>query len=225
MRIGIAACLVFSIVFASWASSLADDVTPRRTLALTATAYNSVPEQTNSQPNIAAWGDSLQPGMKVIAVSRDLLDLGAIKVRVRGGEIAYAIPELPGEQVAPSDHLRRVLGEWVVEVAVSANIVVVRTPPGSAHVVAAALDRAGVDGALGTVAGDDTLMIVARADHGGDALATTIRGLAGLDDELWPDDQGARRDRRLAGRGQVGRHPLQLGPARPQVHERERPAC
>jgi transcriptional regulator of arginine metabolism len=49
-------------------------------------------------------------------VSRDLEDLGAIKVRVAGGETVYAIPELPAEQRAPEDHLRRVFGDWVVEV-------------------------------------------------------------------------------------------------------------
>ena len=47
-----------------------------QSLLVTATAYNSVPEQTDSQPNLAAWGDSLAPGMKAIAVSRDLIPLG-----------------------------------------------------------------------------------------------------------------------------------------------------
>ena len=73
----------------------------------------------------------------------------------------YAVPELPKERVAPEDHLRRVLGDWVVEVASSANLVVVRTPPGSAHVVASALDRAGLADIVGTVAGDDTILVVA----------------------------------------------------------------
>ena len=50
-------------------------------------------------------------------VSRDLEDLGAVKVRLPGGETAYVLPELPVHQIAPEDHLRRVLGEWVVEVA------------------------------------------------------------------------------------------------------------
>jgi len=69
-------------------------------------------------------------------VSRDLEEIGAVKVRAGGGESVYAVPELPKNRVTPGDHLRRVLGEWVVEVAASANLVVVRTPPGSAHVVA-----------------------------------------------------------------------------------------
>jgi len=113
-------------------------------------------------------------------VSRDLEDLGAIKVRVAGGESAYAIPALPAQQVAPEDHLRRVFGDWVVEVAHSANLVVLRTPPGSAHVVASALDRAGLADIVGTVAGDDTLIVVVAEETGGQAMADQLTGLAGL---------------------------------------------
>lgn len=113
-------------------------------------------------------------------VSRDLEDLGAIKVRVGGGETVYAIPELPSEQRTPHDHLRRVFSDWVVEVAHSANLVVLRTPPGSAHVVGSALDRSGLPGVLGTVAGDDTLIVVVAEDIGGASMAAQLRELAGL---------------------------------------------
>jgi transcriptional regulator of arginine metabolism len=113
-------------------------------------------------------------------VSRDLDDLGAVKVRVAGGATVYAIPELPAEQHAPESHLHRVLGEWVVEVAHSANLVVLRTPPGSAHVVASALDRTGLRGVIGTVAGDDTLLVVVTEDVGGEAMAAQLSELAGL---------------------------------------------
>ena len=113
-------------------------------------------------------------------VSRDLEDLGAIKVRMPGGESAYAIPALPKEQRAPEDHLRRVVGDWVVEVATSDNLVVIRTPPGSAHVVASALDRSGLAGILGTVAGDDTILIVVASDIGGATIAAQLSDLAGL---------------------------------------------
>jgi len=113
-------------------------------------------------------------------VSRDLEDMGAIKVRVAGGETVYAIPELPSDQRAPESHLRRVFSEWVVQVAHSGNLVVLRTPPGSAHVVASALDRSGWDDILGTVAGDDTLVvIVAEGVDGGD-MAARLGDLAGL---------------------------------------------
>lgn len=113
-------------------------------------------------------------------VSRDLDDLGAVKVRVSGGESVYAIPEHPADRVVPMDQLRRVMGEWVVEVESSGNLVVLRTPPGSAHVVASALDRTGIEGSIGTVAGDDTLMVVAAEGTTGENLAVTLRNLAGL---------------------------------------------
>jgi transcriptional regulator of arginine metabolism len=113
-------------------------------------------------------------------VSRDLEELGAVKVRVPGGDTVYAIPELPKDRVAPEEHLQRVLGEWVVEVSHSANLVVLRTPPGSAHVVASALDRAGLDDVVGTVAGDDTIMVVASERAGGVKVAKRLSALAGL---------------------------------------------
>ncbi len=113
--------------------------------------------------------------------SRDLEDLGAIKVRGQDGELIYAIPELPQDQRAPDDHLRRTLAEWVVQVDHSANLVVLRTPPGTANVVGSALDRAALTGVLGTVAGDDTLLVVATETLGGAALAEHLRHLAGLD--------------------------------------------
>ena len=113
-------------------------------------------------------------------VSRDLDELGAIKVRAAGGDAVYAIPELPKDQRAPHDVLRRTLGDWVVEVAHSGNLVVLRTPPGTANVVGSALDRAGLPEVLGTVAGDDTvLVVVAEGTTGADA-ARSLRELAGL---------------------------------------------
>ena len=113
-------------------------------------------------------------------VSRDLEDLGAVKVRVPGGESVYAIPELPADHFAPESQLRRVMGEWVVDVVSSANLVVLRTPPGSAHVVASALDRTGLPEVAGTVGGDDTVLVVAVDGTTGTDLACNLRALAGL---------------------------------------------
>ena len=112
-------------------------------------------------------------------VSRDLEDLGAIKVRVPGGLTVYAIPEHPTEQIAPQDHLRRVLGDWVVDAVRSGDLVVLRTPPGSAHVVASAIDRSGLESVIGTVAGDDTIVVIAAESHGSE-VATHLSELAGL---------------------------------------------
>lgn len=113
-------------------------------------------------------------------VSRDLEELGAVKVRSANGEAVYAVPALPKDRVTPEENLRRVLGDWVVEVAWSANLVVVHTPPGSAHVVASALDRASLPGMLGTVAGDDTMLVVADEKTGGAVLGRRLARLAGL---------------------------------------------
>ena len=74
------------------------------------------------------------------------------------------------------------MGEWVVSVDSSANLVVVRTPPGCAHVVASALDRSVLDGVLGSVAGDDTILVIASEERGGESLATEFRTLAGFGD-------------------------------------------
>jgi transcriptional regulator of arginine metabolism len=139
-------------------------------------ADNSVTSQSQLVELLAADGITATQA----TVSRDLEDLGAIKVRVPGGETVYAIPELPAEQRAPEDHLRRVFSEWVVEVGHSVNVVVVRTPPGSAHVVGSALDRSGLAGVLGTVAGDDTVIVVVVEQVGGADMATRLAEMAGL---------------------------------------------
>ncbi len=62
-----------------------------QTIVVTATAYNSVPEQTDDDPTVTAWGDQLEPGMKVIAVSQDLIPLGL------DHRAPVSIEGLPGE--------------------------------------------------------------------------------------------------------------------------------
>ena len=72
-----------------------------RSLEVTATAYNSVARQTSEQPNLTAWGDRLEPGMKVIAVSRDLIELGlshGVEVGIEG---------LPGKYVVRDKMAKR----------------------------------------------------------------------------------------------------------------------
>ncbi|MFT4773546.1 MAG: transcriptional regulator of arginine metabolism [Ilumatobacter sp.] len=136
--------------------------------------------QVGSQPELLELLASEGIEATQATVSRDLEDIGAVKVRVPGGNTLYAIPEFAPDRLAPVEHVRRVMGEWVADVAVSGNIVVLRTPPGCAHVVASALDRSRIEGLLGTVAGDDTLMCIsAIAD--GTQLCKDLKDLAGLD--------------------------------------------
>lgn len=115
-----------------------------------------------------------------VTVSRDLEEVGAIKVRSASGETVYAIASFEPARRATNDQLRRVMSEWVAEVSHSGPMVVLRTPPGCAHVVASALDRAAPGGLLGTVAGDDTILCVATEAVGGKKLASELRSLAGL---------------------------------------------
>jgi transcriptional regulator of arginine metabolism len=113
-------------------------------------------------------------------VSRDLEEIGAVKVRTSHGETAYAIPEFEPDRIAPLEQLRRVLAEWVADIQISEPIVIIRTPPGCAHVVASALDRSRIEGLAGTVAGDDTMFCVASQSYGAKKLATHLGKLAGL---------------------------------------------
>ena len=71
------------------------------------------------------------------------------------------------------------LGEWVVDIATSGNLLVLRTPPGSAHVVASAIDRAGLEGVIGSVAGDDTVLVVAAEHIGGESLGKRLEQIMG----------------------------------------------
>lgn len=112
-------------------------------------------------------------------VSRDLEELGAVKMRA-GGDTMYAIPQVANERVVPLETLRRVCGDWVVAVQTSGNMVVLRTPPGSAHVVASAIDRSSLDSVIGTIAGDDTILVIAADDVGGPAVAELFRDIAGI---------------------------------------------
>jgi transcriptional regulator of arginine metabolism len=124
-------------------------------------------------------------------VSRDLEELGALKVRLPGGDSAYALAEMPTQQIVPSEQLRRVLSEWVVEMAPSGNLVVLRTPPGCAHVVASALDRSAMSGLLGTVAGDDTVLLVVAEDQGGHGMVEHLTQL--IESSSRPSEQGGPR--------------------------------
>ncbi len=94
-------------------------------------------------------------------VSRDLDQLGAVKVK-RGGSLAYALPDQLGDSDWAAGRLQRIIADWVQTVEAAGNILVLRTPPGSAHLVGAAIDQARLADIAGTVSGDDTLLLVIR---------------------------------------------------------------
>lgn len=110
-------------------------------------------------------------------VSRDLEQLGALKVR-RDGRISYALPEQLTANVAAPSRLASVLRDWVRAVEVAATIVVLKTPPGSAHLVGVALDEAALPEIAGTICGDDTIFAACRSADDGEEVAMKLRALA-----------------------------------------------
>ena len=112
-------------------------------------------------------------------ISRDLDDLGAVKVRGPDGRLVYALPEADnGRDDAGRDEVRRVLGASLLAIVPSGNLVVLRTPPGHASALASTLDRAGVAGVAGTVAGDDTVLVVCTEHTPGRVMARQLAALA-----------------------------------------------
>lgn len=115
-------------------------------------------------------------------ISRDLDELGAVRVRDGSGTLVYAIPGEGGDrtpvagQAEPvfEQRLQRLLGELLVSAESSANLVVARTPPGAAQFLASAVDRAGIPEILGSIAGDDTVLLISRDPDGGADLAARL---------------------------------------------------
>jgi transcriptional regulator of arginine metabolism len=110
-------------------------------------------------------------------VSRDLDQLGAVKVK-RAGGTSYAMPDQLGDQDWAARRLQRILFEWVQSVEAAGNLVVMRTPPGSAHLVGLAIDQAQLPEIAGTICGDDTLFLAVRDPHSAGAIATRFRNLS-----------------------------------------------
>ncbi|GAB2683586.1 arginine repressor [Thalassiella azotivora] len=119
-------------------------------------------------------------------LSRDLVELGAAKVRDPELGLVYAVPGQGGDrslQAAVSSEVldarvARLCEELLVTAEASANLVVLRTPPGAAQFLASALDHSTFPDALGTIAGDDTVLVVSRSPDGGAALAARFLALA-----------------------------------------------
>ncbi|ROZ87709.1 arginine repressor [Gordonia sp. OPL2] len=138
---------------------------------------HQVRSQSELQHLLAAQGiDATQA-----TISRDLDELGAVKLRAAdGGAGVYMVPE-DGSPVrgvfGGTDRLARLLSELLVSTDSSGNLAVLRTPPGAAHYLASALDRASLPDVVGTIAGDDTIFVVAREPVDGAELSRRIEGL------------------------------------------------
>ena len=160
-----------------------------------------VRSQTELAELLAAEGVQVTQG----TLSRDLVDVGALRVRGAGGHLVYAVPgeggdrsPQQGEFAGFEARLARLCTEVLVSAEASANLVVLRTPPGAAQYFASAIDRVGWESILGTIAGDDTILLITRSPEGGAALA----------DRLLTMSRGERTGKDATGSTPADQHPL-----------------
>lgn len=142
-----------------------------------------------------------QDGLEVTqaTLSRDLEELGAVKVR-QGKTLVYAVPGAGGDptpRAADGDEdsarLRRLCEDLLVTAQASANLVVLRTPAGAANYLASGIDRANRDDIIGTIAGDDTVLVVTTGPEDGQAVARRLLALAdGSPEESGPAPDAGR---------------------------------
>lgn len=119
-------------------------------------------------------------------LSRDLVELRAVRIRAADGTLTYAVPGEGGDRTphAASDseqlaaRLARLCAELLVTAEATGNLVVLRTPPGAAQFLASAIDHSVLPAVLGTIAGDDTVLVIAREVDGGEAVARRFMDLA-----------------------------------------------
>ena len=164
-----------------------------------------------SQDDLADRLDSKGLRVTQATLSRDLDEIGAVRLRDRSGVLRYALPGTAGVPAGPGSgppaaeggvpaadagdpaelgglsglppgvvpRLARTASELLLSAEASANLIVLRTPPGAAQLLASTIDLAGWRAVLGTVGGDDTVLVISRDPAGGEAVAQTLRQLAG----------------------------------------------
>jgi transcriptional regulator of arginine metabolism len=142
--------------------------------------------EVRSQAELAQMLASSGVHVTQATLSRDLVELDAVKIRTRSGALVYAVPAeggdrrpaAPGDTAAATHRLGRMCSELLVSADASANMVILRTPPGAAQYLASAFDRSELPGLMGTIGGDDTVLLISRDPSGGDELARRILALA-----------------------------------------------
>ncbi len=134
---------------------------------------NALASQEELAERLAALGYAVTQA----AISRDLEQIGAVKVR-REGQLSYALPQQFRTPSTPP--LEAVLRQWVSTIDVAMNLVVIKTPPGSAHLIGVALDRSDIPAVVGTICGDDTIFVACRTPADAQELASGFRSATGL---------------------------------------------
>jgi transcriptional regulator of arginine metabolism len=127
----------------------------------------------SNQEQLAERLASLGYAATQATISRDLEQIGALKVR-RNGQLSYALRD--EVRSGPNPRLAAVFRDWVRSVEPASNLVVIRTPPGSAHLVGVALDNSDLHEIVGTICGDDTVFVACRGSADAQALAAKLSG-------------------------------------------------
>lgn len=143
---------------------------------------SSIRSQAELAERLSDEGVSVTQG----TLSRDLVEIGAARVRGAEGTLIYAVPsdgpdrELQADQTEATTTARllSLCKDLLISAEASANLVILRTPPGAAQFLASAVDHAGLKEVLGTIAGDDTIMLVTMDPSGGEAVAERFNGFA-----------------------------------------------
>jgi len=138
-------------------------------------AKHKIGSQAELSSLLAADGVVVSQG----TLSRDLLDIGAVRVRGVGGSLVYVPREEAGAAAdSQTERLAKLCAEAVVAADSSANIAMLKTPPGAGQYLAWAIDQAASPAVVGTIAGDDTVLVVAREPDGGAGLAAWFTRMA-----------------------------------------------
>ena len=150
-----------------------------------------------SQAELAAALTAAGVTVTQATLSRDLVELRAVRIRAADGTLTYAVPaEGPDrrpqagqepEQLAA--RLARLCAELLTTAEASGNLVVLRTPPGAAQFLASAIDHSVLPGVMGTIAGDDTVLVISSEADGGQAVAQRFLDLAGGRDDAREKDE------------------------------------
>lgn len=138
-------------------------------------------------------------------LSRDLVELEAVRVRHHDGGLVYAVPGEGGDRTprpmadsaATTARLMRISRELLVTAEGSANLAVLRTPPGAAQYFASAIDHAATSDVLGTIAGDDTVLLICRASDGGPEVARRFTELSNQSNQINGSD-GSKSEEKVS---------------------------
>lgn len=142
-------------------------------------------ERITSQAQLASMLGAAGLIVTQATLSRDLEEVGAEKLRGAEGQAArYVIAEdgQPNWLISerPSSRLRRLVAELLTGIDQASHTVVLRTPPGAAQYLASAFDRAGLGEVVGTIAGDDTIFVVARNESAACELVKSLEDMTSV---------------------------------------------